>query len=118
MKIHKDSHYKKAVAKRDGLKCKKCGELDIEKLTVDHIRPISLGGSTKVKNLQFLCVSCHVIKDRNVGQLGFGGRKKWAEHARVKQIRNLTKKHNEEKRIQTTDSRRSKKETTGQEVKT
>lgn len=76
MKIRKTSLFKKRIAKRDGIECRICGERSVPKLTVDHIIPISLGGSTGVKNLQFLCQLCHVEKDRYVGQTGFGGRKR------------------------------------------
>jgi 5-methylcytosine-specific restriction endonuclease McrA len=79
MKIHKDSKFKKAIIKRDGLKCKHCGLTNLDELTVDHIKPISLGGSPRLKNLQFLCKTCHVKKDKYVGQLGHGGRKKYKQ---------------------------------------
>lgn len=79
MKIKEDSIYKKAIAARDGLKCKKCGETNLDVLTVDHVIPISLGGSIGLENLQFLCQPCHVEKDRYVSQIGHGGRKRFKQ---------------------------------------
>lgn len=85
-----------ALVKRDGLKCKKCGCEEVEKLTLDHIIPIALGGSVRLKNLQLLCEDCHKEKDRNVGLKGYGGRRKharrqtaWQEAATQKKQKNL-----------------------------
>lgn len=43
----------KAVAARDGRKCRECGATT--DLVLDHIHPVSKGGKTEVRNLQFLC---------------------------------------------------------------
>ncbi|MBK5146032.1 HNH endonuclease [Budviciaceae bacterium BWR-B9] len=52
------------IFKRDGYQCKNCG---INKnLTIDHIYPISLGGTSEDKNLQTLCMSCNSSKGANV----------------------------------------------------
>lgn len=45
----------KAVAKRDGEFCQKCGTT--EDLTLDHIEALSRGGSNDVSNLRILCRS-------------------------------------------------------------
>ena len=47
------------IIKRDK-KCLRCGRED--KLTIDHIEPISKGGENKLGNLQTLCKSCNSIK--------------------------------------------------------
>ncbi len=44
-------------------RCLKCNkQFPFEKLTVDHIRPISKGGSSNIYNLQPLCNRCNNIK--------------------------------------------------------
>ncbi len=46
--------------KRFNFKCNKC-ECDIKDNTfeIDHIRPLSNGGTNKASNLQPLCKACH-----------------------------------------------------------
>lgn len=51
---------KERIKQRDGNRCIKCG--DIENLTIDHIKPQSIGGSDDDFNLQTLCFSCNNIK--------------------------------------------------------
>lgn len=43
-----------------GEACLKCGSDDI--LTIDHIKPIALGGDNSFENLQILCKSCNSSK--------------------------------------------------------
>jgi len=50
----------KQLAARDGEKCRQCGST--HKLHVDHIKPISLGGTNDLTNLQLLCQSCNIKK--------------------------------------------------------
>jgi 5-methylcytosine-specific restriction endonuclease McrA len=43
--------------------CKECGKKPPDiKLHIDHIIPVSLGGSSDSKNLQFLCSNCNLKK--------------------------------------------------------
>ena len=50
-----------------GNKCIKCGLIEIDiLLTVDHVVPISLGGSNLLKNLQPLCKSCNSTKNATI----------------------------------------------------
>lgn len=44
---------KAAVRQRDGSACRKCGSKD--NLQFDHVKPVSRGGKSKVKNVQILC---------------------------------------------------------------
>lgn len=41
--------------------CERCGRSDL-KLEVDHVVPLSQGGSNGILNLQVLCRLCHVSK--------------------------------------------------------
>lgn len=52
------------VLKRDGFRCVICGASadDGAKLHVDHIKPVSKGGKTELKNLRTLCESCNLGK--------------------------------------------------------
>ncbi len=45
------------VMERDGHKCVRCSSH--ERLEIDHIQPISQGGTGEKENLQVLCVSCN-----------------------------------------------------------
>jgi len=45
------------IFKRDNFTCQKCASQDL--LEVDHIIPISKGGSNKEDNLQTLCLPCN-----------------------------------------------------------
>ena len=49
-----------AIYDRDGFSCVSCGADD--RLSIDHIHPISLGGMTEPANLQTLCRSCNARK--------------------------------------------------------
>jgi 5-methylcytosine-specific restriction endonuclease McrA len=44
-----------------GHKCLRCGRSDV-KLTIDHIKPIALGGTHTADNIQPLCSSCNSSK--------------------------------------------------------
>jgi len=49
-----------AVFKRDGNACLKCGST--EALSIDHVMPLSKGGSNEIGNLQTLCSRCNSSK--------------------------------------------------------
>jgi len=51
---------KKQVIERDGERCNEC--LERGHLHLDHIEPLSKGGSNKLINLQLLCENCHSKK--------------------------------------------------------
>ncbi len=46
-----------AIYARDGHTCLACGSR--ERLTLDHVRPVSRGGSNLPRNLITLCLSCN-----------------------------------------------------------
>ena len=54
------------VFERDNYTCKCCGKKTKRgrSLTVDHIRPVSMGGKSVLSNLQTLCSECNTMKDR------------------------------------------------------
>lgn len=63
--IHKNKVSKSVrndIFLRDGFKCqvKSCGST--ENLTIDHIRPLSEGGTNDFKNLQTMCYTCNMRK--------------------------------------------------------
>lgn len=43
--------------------CARCG--GTENLTIDHIKALSAGGTDAWSNLQALCATCNLFKDRN-----------------------------------------------------
>ncbi len=49
-----------ALIERDGYHCQECGS--IENITIDHIVPLSRGGSDELNNLRLLCRSCNSRK--------------------------------------------------------
>lgn len=52
------------VFERDGCACVQCGAT--QDLTLDHIRPWSIGGTDTAENLQILCRSCNSSKGDRV----------------------------------------------------
>jgi len=51
------------LLKKYKYKCVKCG--NTKNLQIDHIKPFSLGGETKLKNLQILRKNCNSKKRNN-----------------------------------------------------
>lgn len=51
------SQTRRRIHARDGGRCIICGAS--EALTVHHVRPVSLGGAGRDRNLLTLCRSCH-----------------------------------------------------------
>lgn len=52
------------IFKRDGFQCKRCNTHD--DLTIDHIHPVSKGGSSEGDNLQTLCMACNREKGASI----------------------------------------------------
>lgn len=53
-----------ALIERDGNYCQRCGTT--EKLSIDHIFPLSKGGTNEFGNLQLLCNKCNSAKGARV----------------------------------------------------
>jgi hypothetical protein len=60
---------RRRVFERDGLHCLRCGKYS--DLVVDHIVPESLGGPTRLTNLQTLCSQCNAWKRTKLPEWGF-----------------------------------------------
>jgi hypothetical protein len=53
-------HKRLAIYLRDGLQCCYCGKnCEEAKLTLDHLKPYSKGGSNEATNLVTSCISCN-----------------------------------------------------------
>ena len=51
------------ILMRDGFTCQYCGNDDREKMTVDHVIPISKGGTDEDFNLVAACQKCNYSKN-------------------------------------------------------
>ncbi|BAY83208.1 HNH endonuclease [Calothrix parasitica NIES-267] len=61
------SAVRKYVFERNKYQCQNCGKRYEEtSLTIDHIIPLSRGGSNDISNLQTLCFSCNCKKSDNI----------------------------------------------------
>jgi 5-methylcytosine-specific restriction endonuclease McrA len=69
-------HIREKLVEMFGEKCAECGKSGIP-LTLDHIKPISLGGKNELGNTQLLCVPCHTKKTRGDSRIAY--RKFFAE---------------------------------------
>ncbi len=55
------------LKKQYGNKCPRCNKLEPDiKLTIDHIIPLSKGGSNYIENIQPLCYSCNSSKGNRI----------------------------------------------------
>ena len=54
------------VFRRDHSRCRYCGSRD--DLTIDHVVPIALGGSNRLRNLVACCSACNTRKGATVWQ--------------------------------------------------
>jgi len=59
-----DPTVRRKVFNRDGHACLHCGST--KRLSLDHIKPYSLGGPDTFENLQTLCLSCNCKKGAKV----------------------------------------------------
>ena len=60
-------HLRHKVLKRDGYRCVECGATNKEtSLEIDHIIPVSKGGTNDLSNLQTLCKRCNRAKSATI----------------------------------------------------
>lgn len=57
---HTPQKIRNEILKKYDNKCCECGSK--EKLEIDHIKPIKLGGNNDFDNLQILCKTCNICK--------------------------------------------------------
>ena len=71
------------VKRLAGHRCVSCGKPEaVAKLTLDHVLPVSKGGSDRVENVQPLCEECNLRKaDRAIDYRSEG----WMERLREEQ---------------------------------
>ena len=61
-----DSRLRERILKRDGYKCRYCGNTN-EPFHIDHVYPHSKGGETSYNNLVTACKKCNLSKNSSVG---------------------------------------------------
>ena len=67
---------RRAAWARDGLCCRYCGfwsHDDVAKFELDHIRPVSRGGSNTIENLVVACRRCNRMKGVELGWTPMSG---------------------------------------------
>ncbi len=61
---------KSVLIRRDGRCCDFClKRFEFLELTVDHVIPISKGGTNNMDNLRLLCVECHKYKTKYIDSI-------------------------------------------------
>ncbi len=69
------THIRKAVRKRDGWACQRCGKSKggafYSLVDIHHIKPRALGGTNELENLITLCKPCHSLTEKGNRIRGF-----------------------------------------------
>lgn len=76
------------VMERDGYRCVKCGTT--EDLTLDHVVPLSRGGTHRIENREACCQSCNAAKGNSLA--GVSPLLIRAEHKRLRRMRRASPK--------------------------
>lgn len=89
-----DYERKTVYAKGNG-KCAICGKpVKFKKMTVDHIKPLSQGGTNEFSNLQLACHSCNRLKNNFMKAEFYGMISKIQRHHRWEKIKKFFVKEN------------------------
>ena len=81
---------KKTVYAKNNGKCAICGKpVMYKKMTIDHIVPISQGGTNEFSNLQLACHSCNRLKNNFTEEDFYELMAKILRHHRWQKIKNL-----------------------------
>ena len=81
---------KKTIYAKNNGKCAICGKpVMYKKMTIDHIVPISQGGTNDFGNLQLACHSCNRLKNNFMEEDFYGLMAKILRHHRWQKIKNL-----------------------------
>lgn len=56
------------LGRRDGFFCQMCGDSGGD-LQIDHVHPVSKGGTNDLDNLQLLCAACNLAKSDTVAEV-------------------------------------------------
>lgn len=89
-----DYERKTVYAKGNG-KCAICGKpVKFKKMTVDHIKPLSQGGTNEFSNLQLACYSCNRLKNNFMEAEFYGMISKIQRHHRWVKIKTFFAKEN------------------------
>lgn len=87
----KNTILKKSLIEERGSYCESCGE-EVE-LQVDHIIPISQGGTNNVENLQLLCYECHQKKHNyEFSEIGTNNQKAIGKYKKLRDAINQKQK--------------------------
>jgi 5-methylcytosine-specific restriction enzyme A len=69
VELARDQRLRWRIFDRDGYRCRHCGASGADTdLTIDHIQPVSRGGTNAESNLQTLCRSCNSRKGTSILQ--------------------------------------------------
>ena len=80
-----DKEFRKSILNRYNNKCNVCKE-KVEEFHIDHIMPLSAGGSNDDDNLQVLCLKCHQEKTESEVENGIYKRLSDSESSFSKQV--------------------------------
>ena len=89
-RIKFDKEFREQILTKHNNKCNICKcKLDEEKFHIDHVRPLSNGGSNDDDNLQILCLECHDTKSQDEQENGIYRRVSETESSFNKQVTDI-----------------------------